>query len=82
MVPLLGASPGGTPGDVTKELAKLRLDTKDGEEGEPGKERRRTKRGEANGEGLLSQTPLKNLNRGLLSPSPERATLSRSLRGV
>ena len=46
MVPLLGANPGGTPGDVAKELAKLRLDTKDGEDGEPGKERRRTKRGE------------------------------------
>ena len=47
LVPLLGANPDGMPGGIAEELARLRLDSKDGEEGgELGKERRRAKRGE------------------------------------
>ena len=46
-VPLLGANPSDAPGDVAAELARLRLDAKDAEEGAgPGRERRRAKKGE------------------------------------
>ena len=76
-VPLLGARPVETPGDVAQELAKLRLDTKTGDD-EPGKERRRKKGERKRGRALEPGAPKEpELGRALepdFAKEPEQRT--------
>ena len=70
-VPLLGASPVETPGDVARELAKLRLETKTGED-ETGKERRRKKGECKRGRALEPGAPKETQRSRALEPDPSK----------